>query len=345
MRISQTLVVLLFVFASLSQGMTNASAAPFPVLDVSALTREAHLITVGQIVSVREEERGNYEIGGQLISARRMVASLNVSRVLKGEADGEVLFRFFLTDQFDDGYPELGVEQFGMFFLRSTPEGHVPASLYHPFVNVTQTRCAAEGTHLARVVAELECVLNSPATIRERIATIWALRTVQTAETSSVLRRAARELPSPLNLLAAGMLLSRNDTSVLPLIEQAIQHSPIVALRDEGYSSEMNLGAWLGEIRDTTAIPTLARLIENPDIVVRRGAAQALRNIRTEAVIEPLSRALYDDDWEVRWLAVMGLAGIAGADDEGNSWYPSHDEFRQNEQRYLDHWREWVRNR
>jgi len=183
-------------------------------------------------------------------------------------------------------------------------------------------------------------------TIREQVATIWALRSVQTVEASSVLRRAARELPSPLNLLAANVLLSRSDISALPLIEQALQRSPTLVVQDEGYMSEINLGMTLGDIRDAAAIPALTRLIENPGVAVRRGAAQALRNIGTEAAIEPLSKALYDDDWEVRWLAVMGLAGIAGPDEDGaNSWYPAYDEFRQNEERYLNHWREWVRNR
>jgi HEAT repeat protein len=85
--------------------------------------------------------------------------------------------------------------------------------------------------------------------------------------------------------------------------------------------------------------------MSSADEQTRRDAAGALRKIGTEAVIAPLSKALYDEDWEVRWMAVMGLAGVAGPDEDDESWYPSHSAFKENEQHYLDHWREWVKKK
>jgi len=164
---------------------------------------------------------------------------------------------------------------------------------------------------------------------------------VRTDDSNSVLRHAADKLFSPLNVLAASALISHNDISVLPLFEEAARRSSILEVKDNNYSLSLNLGVALEEVRDQAAIPSLTRLMEASDAGTRRGAAQALRNIGTEAAIKPLAKGLYDVDWEVRWLSVMGLAGI----EQKTSWYPAYDNFKQNEQLYLDHWRAWVRQR
>ena len=38
-------------------------------------------------------------------------------------------------------------------------------------------------------------------------------------------------------------------------------------------------------------------------------------------------------------------AGVSGPDEDDEAWYPSHPEFKNNEQHYLDHWREWARKK
>src|SRR5262249_44564179 len=155
----------------------------------------------------------------------------------------------------------------------------------------------------------------------------------------------ARDLPSPLNVVAAYVLLHHNDVSMLPLVEKSLEKSSKLFVQVEGGSSEFNLSAALTYIKDAAAIPSMCRLIKATDAQTRRDAAGALRQIGTEAIITPLSQALYDDDWEVRWIAVMGLASVVGPDEDDESWYPSHDAFKQNEQLYLEHWREWVKKK
>jgi hypothetical protein len=302
-------------------------------------------VVVGEVTSLSEEERGSFEIRGQLMPARRMAGSLRVVRVLKGKAGANVSFSFFLPDQ-PVGFASIADGQYGVFFFRTAPEGVVLASPYYPFVVAARQGCEASGDGLAGVVAELGCVLGSPVTkTRERAEAIDALRSVKTAEATSVLERAARGLPSPLNLLAAAVLLERNDISVLPLVEEAIQQTSFFMVEGEGFSAELHMGAALREIKDPAAIPALTRLLEATDVETRRGAARALGNTGAESAIEPLSKALYDSDWEVRWVAVIGLAKISGPDEDGNSWYPAYDEFKRNEQRYLDHRRVWAKSR
>src|SRR5258705_10641143 len=197
-----------------------------------------------------------------------------------------------------------------MFFLRSTTQGLATVSPYSPFIVALREDCASKGSGISRVVAELGCVVHSSTTtIRQRAEGILALGSVRTDDSNSVLRHAADELFSPLNVLAASALISHNDISVLPLFEEAAQRSSILEVKDHNYSLSLNLGVALEEVRDQAAIPSLTRLMEASDAGTRRGAAQALRNIGTEAAIQPLAKRLHDVEWGGRWLSVMGLAG------------------------------------
>lgn len=323
----------------------SAPATPVPGLDVTGLVRDSSLIAVGQVTTIEEVARGQYEIAGSMRSARLMKAGLKLARVLKGAADSAVAFSYLLPDDFV-GYGTLSTKDFGLFFLRPVPEGWSLTSPHYPFILAERAACATEGEPLARVVAELACSLRAPmAKTRPRWQALQALATIKTEEATIVLKQAVNELPPPLSQYAIAMLLERNEISVLPLIVEAWQHSAAAVVSEDGFSSEGNLGRSLAGVKDEAALPALAQLLESADTEVRRGVAQALRSMETKAAIEPLIKALSDIDWEVRWVAVMGLAGITGPDADGNSWYPSYDAFKQDEQRYLEHWRAWARQR
>jgi hypothetical protein len=102
-------------------GLMNIGATPIPGLDVPALTREANLIAIGRISSIKEQGHTNIGlVGGQSISARQMIATLRVDRMIKGRSDKPTLFfRFFIPDS-SLPYASIVPTQFGMFFLRET---------------------------------------------------------------------------------------------------------------------------------------------------------------------------------------------------------------------------------
>jgi hypothetical protein len=156
--------------------------------------------------------------------------------------------------------------------------------------------------------------------------------------TTEVLQRAARELPSPLNLLAAIHLVGRNDITALPLVEEGARTSPNLVISDKGNTMQYHWGRALAGIKDPAAIPALARMLTVDDSEIRQGAVEALRNTDSEAALMPLSQALYDSNIWVRWNAVMGLATIT----HQKEWYPFWDQFKDNEQFYLDHWKVWA---
>lgn len=340
----KTVLILLLAAAGLTP--QTARATIVPDIDISKLTEGASLIVVGEVTSAIAEETGDFEIEGQLRKARRLAGVLRVDRVIKGKADTEVSFRSYMPlDEFS-GFATVQASHFGMFFFRSTADGLGFVSPHYPSILAAREDCPTSGREIERVVAEIGCILKSPvATRRDLVTAIEYLSTVPAANAIPILKAAVGELPSPLDVLAASVLLQHNDVSMLPLVEQSLQKSSKLIVQAEGSRWEFVLSDALTDIRDNAAVPALSRLMKSSDPQTRRDAAGALRNIGTEAIIPPLSMALYDDDWEVRWKAVMGLAGVARPDEDDESWYPSHSAFKQNEQHYLDHWREWVKKK
>jgi len=113
----------------------------------------------------------------------------------------------------------------------------------------------------------------------------------------------------------------------------------MLEVSDRGHTIfQYHWGQALAGIKDPTAIPALARMLTVDDTEIRQGAVEGLRNTDSQAALEPLSKALYDSNIWVRWKAVMGMATIT----HQKEWYPFWDQFKENEQPYLDYWKDWA---
>lgn len=329
-------LLLIVVFLGARRGLPYLA----PVMDVSALIRDANLIAVGEVTDVREDRQEVYQFNGISESGRLMRARLHIRRVLKGDAVDGLSFTFFRSNFGDSGFVGVDKGEFGMFFFRNSDDGLIFASHYYPKIIAGQEECVTAGGPVDRVVGELACVIQSPTSaVFDRLSSLRALATVLAPSATEVLRRAVRELRPPLNLLAAIYLVQRNDISALPLVEEGARTSPMLEVSDRGHTIfQYHWGGALGGIKDPAAIPALARLLTVDDSEIRQGVVEGLRNTGSEAALEPLSQALYDSDIWVRWKAVMALAEIT----HQKEWYPVYDQFKENEQLYLDHWKAWA---
>ena len=95
-------------------------------------------------------------------------------------------------------------------------------------------------------------------------------------------------------------------------------------------------------LTDAKAIPALKPMLSSDDKEIRASAVQALWHISGPNAVPGLANALRDSDRSVRFYAVRGLADIA----QENSWGgPSEAEFNSHEQVYLQHWKNWTRDK
>jgi hypothetical protein len=316
------------------------AAIPVPALNLFQLTAKSDVIVVAQVIGVREEGQTTMQAHGQSFSARQMLATLRISRIVKGQPRTETVSFKFLRPEAGLGYAGIGETQFGMFFLRETAQsGYEIMNPYYPFIVASSDAPVLEGRTFERVVAEVTQVLGSVKTSPDDImSAISVLEQVKTPFVSKALKDAAQRLHGPLSLHAISVLLRRNETSVLDLAERALLSPP--------QNTEVRLRRMLAYairdgVTDPDAIPALIRLLRAEEVETRRSAAAALRHVGTEDVIEPLALGLQDADHEVRYQAVLGLAAVTGQSD----WAPSVDLFAKDEQRFVMYWRDWLKVR
>lgn len=327
--------------SALGPRLTPASIGPVAP-DLPALCHRADLIVVGQATGVREDGATTLVDSGATYPARLMVVDLDVERALKGTASARIVtFTFAVPTVPVVSVGGVGVAggQFGIFFLRRGPGGYEVVDPYYPFVIAAPGAPETSGTLVDQVIAEVAYVLDSPgAPAGLKRQAVSVLASSRTPVATGALRAAARNQPLNIRLAAIGVLLARNDISFLaeaqrillsndPRIDESSRDNVAFAIRDG--------------VKDPRAIPFLVPLLPSRDVYVRRGAASALRNTHDAAAVKPLAEALYDTDREVRYYAVVGLGETTGQ----NEWTPSIDYFQQNEQRFLNHWREWAKSR
>lgn len=314
-----------------------ASAIIIPALDLAMLTQESSHIVVGKVTTVRDDGRTTVFIQGQPFSARRQVAEIQVARLLKGKMTGSVIsFQLIQPDVFM-GYGSARANQIGVFFLKEDA-GNVliVTSPYYPSVVAALEAPESSIGDLNNVISEVVNVITSPrASEPDKIKAVAVLARVKAPVATEALRKAADSSNQNLSICAIAALLRHNDISRLDTAESILGNASAAA--DPNLFADLAFAMYY--VHNPQAIPSLSRLLNSSFLQVRRSAAAALRNTGDNAALEHLVKALYDSDKEVRYQAVMGLAEIT----EQYPWAPAVDLYDGDEQRYLEHWRNWAR--
>lgn len=317
------------------------TSGPVPVLDVDKLTADASVIVVGRITSIQQVGHSTVPSTDASLSAKAMVAKLQVDQVLKNIPDVAVPLLTIIIPLSDDS-PGLGrVEPMDsrIFFLAESSDGLTPVSPYYPSLVAVSGREPREGSAIERVVDQLEFVLISSTTPLERKQeAVFALSRTKAVAATRALRENAEQKDFTLRLSIAAALLERNDISALPFAEAVLldQHpgAPPYLLHNLTYAISQG-------VRNEEAISSLARLLHAPATETRRASALALMHTGSEASIVPLLSGLRDSDLQVRYYSAVGLAEITGQTD----WRPNMNDFVSGEERYLKHWKDWANNR
>jgi HEAT repeat protein len=315
----------------------SAGAIIIPALDLAMLTQESSHIVVGRVITVRDVGQTNIFIQGRPFSARSQIAEIQVARSLKGEITGNVIsFQLVQPDVFL-GYGSVWANQVGMFFLkRGAGIALIVTNPYYPSVVAALEAPESSNGDLNNVISEVVNVITSQrASTPDKIKAVAVLDRVKTPVATNALRKAADSSHEDLSIYAIAALLERNDISKLSTAENVLANTSAIA--DPNLLTKLAFA--LEGVHNPQAIPSLARLLNPNFLQARRSAASALRSTGDNAALEHLAKALYDSDKRVRYQAVMGLAEIT----EQYSWGPAVMLYDKDEQRYLEHWRDWAR--
>ncbi len=315
----------------------RGSATVIPALDLRSLVDAADIIAVGQITQITDTGKMPMNIRGHDMLVSVMKVQIRVDKVIKGNSEANIEFQLPLPEGM--GYRSVPRDSYRLVFLKQEA-GHLkPASPYYPSFPAVSDYSVRGGSPFEAVTGEIAAVLRSPhAPDSDKTEAIWRglrwdLRTRELDVIKQALQFAAvQDANVSVRMSAVATLLAQNDLSVLPLAEQALS-STGSALPDD---LRQNLSSSISEgVKGDAAVPTLTRLLANPDVRVRRGATMALRNTKTKRAIKGLTLALDDSDNKVRYYAVIGLAETTGE----KGWRPSEEMFKSNENQYLQHWK------
>ena len=335
MRLRSWFLIVCLAVSALASLSTPATLTP--ILDLSRLARTSDTILVGRVIGITEVARTSVEMSGRKNPAREMVAQLMVDKVLKGSPSSSVaFFHFILPDEFL-GYGSITVGQYAVFLLGNRSDTLWVVDPYYPAVVAYPGASMVAGADLDQIVAEVAHALISSPDPSVRWHAVRTLFFVETPGATAALTQTANGKDTSIRPLAIAALLRRNDLSFL-------NEATGLLLRGEKSENQEAVRNFAYAIRDgiknSDAIPTLKTLLYAPDSLVRQAAVAALANTRNSKAVAPLAKALQDEDQRVRYEAVFGLAKIAGQPD----WTPSFEYFIQEEQRFLEHWKDWAKS-
>jgi hypothetical protein len=236
--------------------------------------------------------------------------------------------------------PSIEKAERGLMFL-----SHVAGHAYifsDPFLGATPLNSLppqSPGNGIVRLETALASVLQSsdPDDRTRALELLHGFDTV-TAETTSVLQTVSRSPDADLALSALAVLMKTSGTSDLEALLRQLQ------VRLESYVGEgeppalVNLGTDLGQISDPRALEAVEGLSSSKFVLVRRGAMQSLRSMKTTQAAATLVRRLDDPDGYVHYLAVISLAEAFG---KTGDYSPSMYLFDKNPDFYSDLWKTW----
>ncbi len=293
-------------------------------LNLERLTNNADLIIIGRVSSIS--------------NAGRATATLGIDKVVKGEADARTVdFEFFPNRP--SAYVRIQPELFGMFFLKwnEAVGGYRILDPTYPAVIAPANASLSKEGGLERTVNVVGQVLLTSRAAEDRRVAVTVLSGALTDRATELLRQGAKDKDLVVRMQSISALLNRNDIEMLAIAERTLLNPPAGA---EQYLLD-NISGALEGIKDPRAVPALQRLLRSSNSRTRHGAVSALRQMRVMEAVEGLVIALGDNNRDVRYQGVIGLAELNGQ----NQWAPDIGSFESDEQKYLDHWKEWSRNR
>ena len=306
---------------------TRAETAPSRFLadplNLERLTNKADLIIIGRVNSVS--------------NAGRAIATLSIDKVVKGEANARTIDFEFLANA-PSVYAHIQPQLFGMFFLKQNPDGHCRIlDPMYPAVIAPANAVLTDAQGVDRTVNIVGQVLLTASAAEDRRVAVRVLSSARTNRATELLRHGAKDRDAVVKMQSISALLSRDDVETLEIAERTLLNPPA---ETEAYLLE-NISAALEGIKNPRAIPALQRLLHSSNSRTRLGAISALRQMHVMEAVEGLVIALGDNNRNVRYEGVVGLAELTGQ----NQWAPSIGKFESDEQQYLDHWKEWARTR
>jgi hypothetical protein len=276
---------------------------------------------------------------------RHMLATAEVQEGFKpmNLQPGETLAIHFLQ-QFPGvtrgDLPVLREGEIALLFLKRIPDGSYEfADSSFGAIGFQLLPKGSTGAGLTRLESALLNVLEQASAggpYHDDLHALWLLEGFPslTREGAAHMARVANSSDPNIALAAIGTLLKSHSPKTVELLRNYLDNYHA----DEEPTSVRSIGAWLGQIDDPEALPSLEALSSSRFASVQLGAMDALRKIKSPSSAPVWVQRLDDPNKVVRYQAVITLAETFG---KGQEFAPSMQLFDQDPERYVALWKDW----
>jgi hypothetical protein len=328
----QRLRILLGLFLPITY---HLYAVPVPTFNLQSLLDASDLVIVGNIEDIQALVKAEILTGTFHQEATKTQAHIRVMFTLKGGPIPADMNVHYLIPDSAIGYSTLPPKSCRLLFFKSEKGVYKFATPYYLSLPALCTGNTQESDALGNVIAQEAAVLVSPTTkASDKEEALYALGTCKDPRAVEGLAGDVNDSSQTIQLEVISQLALRGNIKGIHLASQALLAPP--ATVPSYVLHNLKVGIRDGA-RDEQAVPELSALLQSKDDATREAAAEALRRIGSRSAIDPLVRALGDQDKKVRYQAVVGLAEINGDKDH----HPNLIDYDRDESRYLEHWKAW----
>ena len=332
------LITIAILFGALGH---RCQAIALPHLRIPELVSQSDVIVVADVSAFEAISAEGIAFNGEVLPGQRYRVQSVVLYRISGTCPDRFTVEFVLPFAFTGyQYVRRGTR---MLFLKKSGTAYIPTNPFYPDFPALRIEPnemqGKEGTDL--VIAELGAVVASPDTSpQEKLEVLvrsYAIPDDNSSFRNQLIAGVQNAGDPDLRSRIQSTLLSRNDVSQLEDVCNALLAGGLSA-----HQKELLLYGIRSRLENEQAAPQLTRLLQSssdPDI--RTASAEALWHTAAASSIPVLTKALDDDNPNVRYYAIRGLASITGQ----LQWGPGPAEYEENEAKYREHWLQWASHR
>lgn len=319
--------------------ITYGAIRSFCQEDYPTQLKSADGVYIGKVIDVAFEGKGTIAQGNGLIEGTWETVTYEVDTVIKGDNAKKIVIRVFNYDSTAVVYSNtIPVEQRSVVFV-SKPQNS--PGIYNLYKNMPpicvvakqKTLGLPEGaTPSQRLQEEIKATASSGKSSLA-VPAINILSQIGNKETIPFIKTLSNEAAT--DDIATAALTARiqlNDVTAIP---------SVIDLCESGKLNEeqrTKIGGILQTLQGKDVIPSLLGSLRSKDVIIRRSASYALRNILDNQAIPHLAKCLDDADKEVQYNAIFALSVNIG---KSKNPVPSIPEFNDNSNKYTRYWKEW----
>lgn len=227
--------------------------------------------------------------------------------------------------------------QSALFFLSKEPNSLFVLS--NAFIGVTMFTSLSGGSALEglpKLETALATEARSGTSITDRVNALQLLEGFDTlsSATMTIVAGLSSETSPEIALTSIAIQLKNNEPDSVSQLRRFLSAYNV----ESAPTAILNCGTALGRITDPGALRDIEVLSGSRYLSIQLGAMDALRAIKNQDSAPTLVARLDDSNEMIRYLAVMSLGEIFSSDD---AYHPSLKDFRQDQQKFVSHWKEW----